>query len=395
MNQQAMLEHSVASPPALKEPLTIAVVTETYPPEVNGVSKTIATMVHHLCDRGHTIRLFRPDQHNGTTANGHKNIQDVTLPGLAIPMYQDLRFGLPSRRTLIKHWRRKPVDLVHVVTEGPLGWSAVRAAKRMGLPVVSDYRTNYQSYSRYYGFGLFYTAVDRYMRNLHNNTLYTLVPTHEVRAMLIQSGYHRVAVVGRGIDTALYTPAKRDPALRDSWGLADTDTAALYVGRVAPEKNIDLAIQSYQRMRHVDPNLHLVIVGDGPARKELQQAHPEVIFAGMQRGEALARHYASGDVFLFPSITETFGNVVLEAMASGLTIVAYDYAAAREYLRHGKSAMLARFDEAEDFIDQACSVILKKENMQRLSTCALETAKQCTWRNVITDLEGIYGKSVA
>jgi glycosyltransferase involved in cell wall biosynthesis len=148
-------------------------------------------------------------------------------------------------------------------------------------------------------------------------------------------------------------------------------------------------------MRRLDPTLRLILVGDGPARKDLQQTHPEIIFAGMQRGEALARHYASGDIFLFPSTTETFGNVILEAMASGLAIVTYDYAAGREYLLHGKSGLLADFDAPGDFVAQARSLARKKETVKRLSTCALETAKKCTWDNVINDLEGIYDIIVA
>ena len=390
MVELSMFERSPVLTAAAKQQLTIAVITETYPPEINGVSKTIAIMVKELCNRGHTIRLFRPDQRNGIRVNGHMNIHDTTLPGVTIPFYQDLRFGLPARRKLVKHWLFKPVHLVHVVTEGPLGWSAVRAANRLGLPVVSDYRTNYQSYSRYYRLGLLHTAVDRYMRYLHNSTRYTLVPTHEVRDSLQTSGYHNVAVVGRGIDTALYNPAKRDWELRKSWGLSPTDTAALYVGRLAPEKNIHLAIQAYRQMQYVDPSLRLIMVGDGPSRKDLQESHPEVIFAGMQQGESLARHYASGDIFIFPSITETFGNVILEAMASGLGIVAYDYAAAKEYLRHRRSAMLARFDDPDDFIKQACLLVSRKDNVKTLRTSVLETAKKCTWEKVICDLEAIY-----
>jgi len=318
------------------------------------------------------------------------NFEHITLPGLKIPVYRDLRFGLPSGRFLAKAWTQDPPDLVHVVTEGPLGWSAVRTAKKLSLPVVSDFRTNYHVYVRYYRLGLLYGFAEKYLRYLHNNTDCTLVPTREVQNALFEKGYKNVAVVGRGIDTELYSPTKRDPSLRAAWGLTDKDIAVLYVGRLAPEKNIHLTVEAFLRMKAKDPGLRLVLVGDGPSRSTLARTYPDLIFAGMQSGEALARHYASGDVFLFPSITETFGNVILEAMASGLAIVAFNYAAALEYLVDCESGLLAPYNNRSEFIQRAFFLAGCREMIEKLRRRAQLAARSCTWENVISRLEDIY-----
>jgi len=374
----------------LKKLLRIAVVTETYPPEINGVAKTIGKMVQDLRSRGHFIQLFRPKQKSNDSREISVNGQDISLPGIKIPVYRDLCFGLPAARLLENVWHSQPPDLVHVVTEGPLGWSAVRAARKLGLPVISDYHTNFHAYSRYYRLGIFQNPVKKYLRYLHNRTDYTLVPTRELQQSLNEQGYQNVGVVGRGIDTRLFSFRKRDNLLRKSWGLTENDTAVLYVGRLAPEKNVQLVLNAFQQMSLKDPALRLVLVGDGPSRKGLEHKYPQVIFTGMQRGEALARHYASGDIFLFPSITETFGNVILEAMASGLTIVTFDYAAAQECLRHNESAFLAPYNNRLEFIKLACSLAGCRDTIERLRRSAQEAAKNCTWDNSISQLEHVY-----
>ena len=370
--------------------LKIAFVTETYPPEINGVAKTIAKMVQNLRSRGYFLQVFRPKQgiHDGNESQN--NGQDITLPGLKIPVYRDLNIGLPSTRFLLKAWKSNPPDLVHIVTEGPLGWSAVRAAKRLRLPIISDFHTNFHSYSRYYHLGILQNALEKYLRSFHNHTDCTLVPTRELEKILSAKGYKKVEVVGRGVDAKLFSPRQRDPDLRKSWGLTENDIAVLYVGRLAAEKNIHLILNAFDCMHFKNPGLRLVLVGDGPRRKHLQHKYPCVIFPGMQRGEALARYYASGDIFLFPSITETFGNVILEALASGLAIVAFDYAAAREYLRHNESAFLAPFNNQPEFIKLASSLAECPDTIERLRRAAQEKAKACTWEDIISQLEQVY-----
>src|SRR6267378_1406329 len=200
---------------------------------------------------------------------------------------------------------------------------------------------------------MFAGSVTRYLRALHNRADCTLVPTAQMRANLEALAFERVAVVGRGVDTKLFNPARRSERLRAAWGCSGSETVALHVGRIAPEKNLGLFVDAVSGMQAIDPKVRVVLVGDGPQGPALRKRHPEFVFAGMRTGQDLAEHYASADVFLFPSTTETFGNVTLEAMASGLAVVAYDYAAAHQYLRHGASALLAPLDDGTAFVGMA------------------------------------------
>jgi glycosyltransferase involved in cell wall biosynthesis len=378
--------------PGQRAALRIAVITETYPPEINGVSRTVGLMVDALLARGHGIELVRPRQRSEPDLppdSSEAALRQRLVAGFPIPMYPDLRFGLGSRGSLERAWRERRPDLVHVVTEGPLGWMAVSAAKRLGIPVSSDFHTNFHSYTRHYGFGLFARAVARYLRTLHNRADCTLVPTAEMKAELETLSFDRVVVVGRGVDSRLFNPGRRSEALRAAWGCREGDTVALHVGRIAPEKNIGLVTKAAQEMCAIDPSVRVVLVGDGPDGAALRKEHPDFVFAGMRTGEDLAAHYASADVFLFPSTTETFGNVTMEAMASGLAIVAYDYAAARQHLRHWVSGVLAPLGDAPEFIRMAGLLARGPKLRARLGEGARRAAEAITWDKVFDDLERV------
>jgi glycosyltransferase involved in cell wall biosynthesis len=369
--------------------LDVAVVTETYPPEVNGVAMTLGRMVSALRARSHRVQLVRPRQGRRDAAAVLDGFEEVLRPGVPIPRYEMLRLGLPARRSLLQLWRRARPDVVQVVTEGPLGWSAVSAARTLGIPVATDFHTNFHSYSGHYGVGWLRKPIAAYLRAFHNRAMVTLVPTREMQALLHGTGYRNVRVVSRGVDTVLFCPRRRSRALRGAWGAADEDTVFLYVGRLAPEKNLPLVFSAFDRVRARDPRAKLVLVGDGPLRAPLAARHPHVTFAGMRTGEDLAQHYASGDVFLFPSLTETFGNVTLEAMASGLAVVAYDYAAAREHIRDGVSGLLAAYGDAAAFEARAVELAGARERTAGLGAGARVTAVAVAWERVYDDLENV------
>ena len=262
------------------------------------------------------------------------------MRGLAIPRYPSLKMGLPARRALERLWTLRRPDLVHIVTEGPLGWSALQAAEKLKLPAVSDFRTNFHAYTTHYGVGWLKKPIFGYLRKFHNRTLFTMVPTEAMRNDLAALGFRGLRVIARGVDTQLFDPARRDEKLRASWGAAPGDPVLIHVGRIAAEKNLPCLAAAYEAARERTPRAKLVLVGDGPERRALQARFPDAVFAGQRKGEDLAAHYASGDIFLFPSLTETYGNVTLEAMASGLAVVAFNYAAAADVIKHGASGML-------------------------------------------------------
>ena len=370
-------------------PLRLAVVTETYPPEVNGVAMTVARLVGGLHQRGHDVQLLRPRQQAADHAARDQRLQDVLLRGLPIPRYPQLKMGLPARRQLAALWTKRRPDLVHIATEGPLGWSALRAARQLGLPVTSDFRTNFQAYSQHYGVGWLHRPILAYLRHFHNRTLATMVPTEPLRKQLVAHGFERVSVVARGVDAQQFSPERRSAALRSAWGAGPDTTVVACVGRLAPEKNLGLLIVAFEAMRQVRPDSLLLLVGDGPARQALQARCPAAVFAGNRSGDDLAAHYASADAFVFASMTETFGNVTPEAMASGLPVLAYDHAAAGQLIRSGDNGLLAPLGDATTFVEQARWMARHAAQARVLGQRARQTALDQQWSRVVGQVEQV------
>jgi glycosyltransferase involved in cell wall biosynthesis len=193
--------------------------------------------------------------------------------------------------------------------------------------------------------------------------------------------------VARGVDTAQFSPRRRSAQLRASWGAQPGDLVALYVGRIAPEKNLPLVIGAFEAMKRANPRMRLVLVGDGPERAPLQARHPEHVFAGMRLNVDLAAHYASADVFLFPSTSETYGNVTIEAMASGLAVIAYDYAAAAEHIRHGSNGLLAPLHAAEEFTRLAAGLATDPGCVAHLGANARVATEKLDWAWIVSEFE--------
>jgi len=365
--------------------MRIAYVTETYPPEINGVALTVQRSVRHLRRCGHQLLLVRPVQAGEARA---RDEQEWRTHGMRIPMYPDLRMGLASVTQLRGGLRAFGVDLVHVATQGPLGRAAVLAARGLGVPVTSDFRTNFHVYCGHYGLAFAGGVVMHYLRAFHNRTALTFVPCRALQADLSARGFERVEVMGRGVDAHLFAPERRSAELRRHWSAADDAPVLIYVGRLAPEKNVPLALQAFAAVHAQRPDARLVVVGDGPLRRDLQASHPHVHFVGLQRGSELAAHYASADVFLFPSLSETFGNVTLEALASGLAVVAFDAAAAGELIRDGRNGLLVRVGDTDGFVRAACSAACSDlEALSALRARARRTALASDWEPVLHRFE--------
>lgn len=365
--------------------MRIAYVTETWPPELNGVAATASRTVAWLRDRGHDVEVVRPRQRGERNGAGGGELR---VPGMALPMYPDLRIGAPLTGALRRRWQSAPPELVHVTTEGPLGWAACRAARHAGLPLTSDLRTHFDLYSDYYGMGLFKPVVSGYLRAFHNATDRTFVPTLALAAELRSRGFDELSVVGRGVDAQRFDPSLRSDLLRTAWGARPDDVVLLHVGRLAAEKNLPLALQSFAAVRAVVPQARLVIVGDGPLRDRLRrEAGPGVHFAGAKTGGALAAHYASADILLVPSMTETFGNVTLEGLASGLAVIAYDTAAAAVHIRHGEDGLLAPAGDEATFIRLAQQAAATGAALQPLRLAARQTAERVSWDSILSSFE--------
>ncbi|MEO6365817.1 MAG: glycosyltransferase family 1 protein [Luteimonas sp.] len=361
-----------------------AIVTETYAPEINGVALTVHAMEHGLRARGHAVSLVRPRQFPHQQGDAH----ELLVRGAGVPRYPGLKFGFPATRKLTRLWSNAPPDAIYVATEGPLGWSALRAAKRLGIPAASGFHTRFDEYMQDYGAAFLQQTALRWMRRFHNGADATLVPTHELCTFLQAQGFDNVVRLPRAVDTQLFKPDMRDRELRAQWKAGDDTMVAIYVGRIAPEKNLDLAVRAFRMLQDVRPDARFVWVGDGPSRHKLAQENPDFIFCGVQRGQDVARHFASGDLFVFPSRSETFGNVTLEAMASGIATVAFDYGAAREYLRDAQGAAIPDGDD-EAFV--AACVDLARDTPSRISAgiAAREAVSGLRPDQVAADFDGI------
>ncbi|MFG6416808.1 glycosyltransferase family 4 protein [Roseateles sp. DC23W] len=384
--------------PAPRHSRRLAVVTETYPPEVNGVAMSMARVVDGLHRRNHDVQLIRPRQSAklmSRAPTGNREVDEVLTKGLPVPLYPNLRMGVPSKRALVKLWSLKRPDVVHIATEGPLGWSALQAAQHLALPVTSDYRTNFHAYGRHYRLGLLSKPIMGYLRKFHNRCDATMVPTETMRVLLAERGFERLHVVGRGVDAQRFDPARRSDAMRASWGAGLDDLVMGYVGRLAPEKNLGVLLAAYEAVKAQRPNVKLVFVGDGPLRAELATRAPEAHFAGQRSGDDLAAHYAGLDLFLFPSLTETFGNVTTEAMASGCAVVAFESAAAGELIRSGVNGWLAGAGREADFVAATRVAAADAQARRAVAEQGRATARRLDWSDITARFEAVLESAIA
>jgi UDP-2,3-diacylglucosamine pyrophosphatase LpxH/glycosyltransferase involved in cell wall biosynthesis len=357
--------------------MKIDIVTDTFAPDVNGVAMTLGRLSEGLRSRGHRVHVIR----TGEGKRGETIAASVPVPG-----YPEVRVGLPGPFKLRKRWIRKRPDAIYVATESPLGKSAVKAAKALGIPVATGFHTNFHEYMKRYSLGGLQPMAMAYLKRFHGRADCTLAPSPELVERLKAEGFGNVHLLGRGVDTSLFDPRKRCENLRGEWGARSAAPVAMVVGRVAAEKNLELAMIAFSEMRAAVPDVRCVVVGDGPIRENLAAKHPWIHFAGVRTGEDLARHYASADILLFPSETETFGNVVLESMASGLATVAYDYAAAARFVEHGINGLKAPKGDAAAFLNHAHTALAIRQS-HGMRTAARELAESQGWTAVVAEFE--------
>ncbi len=373
--------------------MKIALITETYPPEVNGVAMTNQRLVRGLIQLGHSVLLIKPKRKDAIPSDD-SSLEIFEVFGVPIPNYAGLKLGLPMPGQLKRVFSTAKPDVVHVATEGPLGLSALRSARSLNIPVTSTFHTNFQDYCADYGAAFLGDAMMGYLRWFHNACALTTVPDPSLIERLSAEGIERLEMLGRGADTELFTPKRRSEELRSSWG-ADHDTpVAIYVGRAAAEKDIPLALEAWQAARKHQPNLKMVVVGDGPVRKKLEKQWPEVHFAGMRYDTDLATHYASADFFILGSTSETFGNVVIEAMSSGLVALTYHYAAGKQFIKNGENGFLAPLGDADAFKALSCEIARNLDHWPAVREAARATAETYPWSHTINRFADLLQQAV-
>ena len=322
--------------------MRLTLVTETFAPQVNGVSRTLGQLVKHLERSGDSVQVVHPDY-----GQPPARTDDHLVKAWPLPFYREVSVPLPPFGPVHRAIEAFRPDVVHIATEVTLGLSALRHARRQGIPVVSSFHTNFDQYCDHYRLGWAKGAAWRYLRWFHNRTLETYVPSRATIADLQSRGFERLVLWPRGVDGTLFRPDREGrERVRAALGFEADDVVIGHVSRLAVEKNVGHLAAALKLVGEIRPNVRFLFVGDGPARAELEaEMGPKARFVGYQGGEDLADHYAAADLFAFASLTETFGNVVLEALASGLPVVAIRAGGVGEIVRSGETGILVEPDQ--------------------------------------------------
>jgi glycosyltransferase involved in cell wall biosynthesis len=342
----------------------IALVSDTYTPQINGVTTVLRRIMRALRDARHAVAIVAP-----AYPGGHPDAADeLRLPSVALPPYPAIRLSLPAFGRVAEFLDRFAPDLVHVVTEGPLGVMGRRYAVRRHRPLVTSYHTHFPRYCRHYGVAALEPVVWRFLTWFHGAAVLTQTPGEQAQAELAAHGLSRALVWGRGVDTGHFHHERRDWRFRRRLGIADGDVAVLHVGRLAAEKNLDTLVHAWTTVRDsLGPRVRFVIAGDGPLGSRLSAAMPWAIRFGFLETRLLATLYASCDLCVLPSATETCGLVALEAMASGLPVVAADAGGFRESVAQGRTGFLVSPHDAVGFAGAIARLALNAPLRRRMS----------------------------
>jgi glycosyltransferase involved in cell wall biosynthesis len=368
--------------------MRVTLVTETYFPQVNGVSRTLGQLVRVLTESGDSVQLIHPDYGDAPTAvNVH------TVRSFVLPFYKELYLPRPPFSRVHRAIDDFEPDIVHIATEATLGLSVHRHARRRGLAVVSSFHTNFDQYSGHYRVGWARAPIWRYLRWFHNRTQETYVPSATTKNDLESRGFRRIVLWKRGVDSTLFRPGRPGrERVRAALGWSHDDLVIAYVSRIAPEKNVDYLAAALAKVAAERPHVRVLLVGDGPSRPALEKRMGSFArFAGYRQGEDLADHYAASDIFAFSSLTETFGNVVLEAMASGLPVVALRAGGVGETVQPEATGVL--IDPAEPPASMASALIRlidRPRERGALAATARTYAESQSWDAIMRGLRQRY-----
>ncbi len=344
--------------------MRIALVSDTYTPQVNGVTTIVRRVVEVLGRARQDVVVVAPEY--PVSQPGTAEVE-LRVPSVAFPPYPALRLSLPQPRRVALFLDAFRPDLVHVMTEGPLGLVGRRYALRRGLPLVTSYHTDFPQHSRHYGLGTLQPLVWQWLTWFHRPAALTHTPGAFVKEELERRGLTRVRVWGRTADTVLFDHRKRDVALRHRLGVADGAALVLHVGRLAREKNLDVLVEAWSRARaELGTRAAFLYAGDGPLAPRLRRAMPWAIRLGFLDVAELAALYASADLCVLPSRTETCGLVALEAMASGLPVVAADAGGFRESVTTWHNGFLVQPDDARGLASAIAQLVLDPQLRHRM-----------------------------
>lgn len=372
--------------------MRVAYFTESLYPLVDGVSRTLARLFATLEERSIDFRVYSPF------------VPDKSVPWsgrvrrsgyVHFPPYPDYRISLPYTRGVLDDARSFEPDLVHVVSPTPMGLRATRIARSLGVPAVTSFHTHFVSYFRYYGVGPLEPFGWWMMKSFYGRFEKVYAPSESIIRELGEHQIDNVELWSRGIDLTLFSPANRSPETVKAAGGDDSTPVLLLVSRLVKEKDLLDLVEVDRILRERGVRFAFAFVGDGPLRSKLEQALPAAVFAGHQSGKDLARWYASADVFIFPSTTETLGNVVLEALASALPSVVVDRGGPQDLIDHGANGFVARANDPADIAGYLQRLLQDRELRTRMALSARESASSRSWSEVNGGLIESYRRVIA
>ncbi len=366
----------------------IAIFTGNYNHIRDGVSNTLNRLVAHLEKRGYSMLVFGPwspepvMQHEGTF---------VPVYAFAAPGRSEYRITMGFPSTEKQRLRDFNPDLIHIATPDMLGYRALRFAMKHDIPVVSSYHTRFSSYLKYYGLGYLERPLWKYLHWFYRNCRHLYVPSPSAIQELRMEGVAcELKLWTRGVDTSLFNPGQRDDAWRRSLGFSDEDLVVTFVSRLVWEKNLEMVEKTFKSIRKTNPKVRTMVVGDGPAKEVLSKNLPDTVFTGYLGGRDLARAYASGDVFFFPSDTESFGNVTLEAMSSGLPAVVAKAAGNVSLVENGVNGFLADATDLDSFTRSLTEIINSSELRNKMASMSRKRAQSYEWERILDQLISYY-----
>lgn len=361
----------------------VAIFTETFLPRVDGIVNTLKWTLHGLVEDGWEPMVVAPAGNTGAVPG----VQVVGAPSIVFPLYSEVRLAYPTPDV----WRRLDAfrpEVIHLAGPVTNGFGGLKYAQSRMLPVVSSFHTALPDYARVYGLARIEQWAWTQLRAIHNSTAVTLCPSQKTICDLTSHGFERLELWSRGVDATLFSPNARSTEARSRLGARDSDVLVVYVGRLAREKKLDNLAEALSRV----PGLRAALVGDGPDRARLEAIFEDLpaTFTGTLRGADLAAAYASADIFAFPSDTDTFGNVVLEAMACGLPVVASSVGGQVDLVSDNETGLMFFPDDVDQFAAHLARYRDDPLLRARHGAEGLRVARQRTWQRQVETLTRHY-----
>jgi glycosyltransferase involved in cell wall biosynthesis len=370
-------------------PLRVALFSGNYDCVRDGANQALNRLVAYLMDRvGAQVRIYSPT----APRKAFDSVGDIrSVRSLSIPGRPEYRLALGFTRAAARDFDDFTPDVVHLSAPDLLGRQAQKHARRHGIPVVASLRTRFETYLDYYRVGLLRPMIEAYLDRFYGESDHILAPTAPIaREMAARHGEDKVSIWGRGVDPALFGPHLRDEGLRSAHGYMPEDVVPLFFGRLVLEKGLGVFAEAIARIRARGHQVRPLIVGEGPARGWLAERMPNATFMGHLSGAALGRAVASADILINPSVTEAFGNVNLEAMASGLAVVSADIASASALIADGKTGLLVPADRAEVYVDAVVGLMTDEKRRRTVRAAAAAAAIRHRWSDVLEDVAAAY-----